>query len=279
MLRIMVFLTEVLLSVVILTFNFIARWRHFFWLRKTPAKPRNPFTTAVLENDVATVRASLDSGLDPNTRLPDTPKLDLTEGGRKEAPAELRAYAPTALMVAAMHGYTELAQILLDFGADVDLTKGTETALHYAAYGGHRETVVLLLGGRDKENIHGTHFETALVSAARSGHETVVALLLEHGADVDIQNDFETPLIAAAACGHVAVVALLLKHGADVNRKAGDGETPLMGAAAGNHPEIVSALIAVGADLDARDDEGRTALWWAKRPEARAVLRKAGAKK
>ena len=279
MLRVVLFLTKIYIVVVVMTSNLIERWRHFFWFRKTPAKPRNLFTTAVLENDVATVRASLESGLDPNTRLPDTPKLDLTEGGHKEAPAELRVYTPTALMVAAMHGYTELAQILLDFGADVDLTKGSETALHYAAYGGHRETVVLLLGRRDKENIHRTHFETALVSAASGGHETVVALLLEHGADVDILNVFETPLIAAADCGHVAVVALLLEHGADVNRKAGDGETPLMGAASSNHPEIISALIAAGADLDARDDEGRTALWWAKRPEARAVLRKAGAKK
>ena len=247
MLRFIMFLSWILFSVIILTHNLIERWRHYFWFRKTPARPWNPFTTAVLENDVAAVRTSLENGLDPNARLPDTPEMDLTEGGRKEAPVELRVHAPTALMVAASRGYTELTQVLLDFGADVNLATGTRTALHYAADGGHRETVVLLLGRSGKANIRGTHFESALISAASGGQETVVALLLEHGADV--------------------------------NRKAGDGETPLMSAADGNHPEVVRALIAAGADIDARDDEGRTALWWAKRPEARAVLQEAGAKK
>ena len=54
---------------------------------------------------------------------------------------------------------------------------------------------------------------TALNLAARKGHERVIELLLQHGAEVNLQdNDCGTALMAAAAHGHERVVELLLRR-------------------------------------------------------------------
>jgi ankyrin repeat protein len=59
--------------------------------------------------------------------------------------------------------------------------------------------------------------QTALSWAAMGGHEAMVELLLEKGADMECRsNDYRKPLWWAAKKGHKAVVKLLLEKGADV---------------------------------------------------------------
>ena len=292
--------------------NALERWRHFWWYRRTPAQPRSAFTTAVLENDVAFVKAALESGMDANTRLPDTREkgaFDVTEEGRKEFPASHQAYIPTALMVATAHGHIAMAKLLLEFGADLRLRKGDEatgmTALHAAAGKGRAEMVAFLLRWSQERSIDGIGIETALLHVEG---EEVVTLLLAYGAEVNrkeseissawVEGTFPTeespatvrtvvnredrgttPLIEAVYSGQEGVVTLLLANGADVNLKGMDGETALMAAASCDEPQIARLLLTAGAEIDARDDEGRTALWWAKKPKVRAILKAMGATK
>lgn len=271
--------------------NAIARWQYFWRSKKRQVQPRTAFTTAVLQNDVAFARVALEGGLDPNTRLLDTPEFDPT--GRQIAylSLERRRLAPTALIIAASLGYIEMAETLLEFGADLFLKNGINTlgsnALHAAASAGRREMMALFLRHSGLDSIRGSDFETALISAAYGGNNAVITLLLENGANVNLQDDFDTPLTAAASSSHDATVTLLLEHGADVNLASSCGETPLMAAVdinrfatvSSDRLQVVNILIAAGAELNARDNDGRTALWWAKNSQLHALLKAAGATK
>lgn len=92
----------------------------------------------------------------------------------------------TPLMLAALHNQMEVAEILIERGADVN-RKGW-TPLHYAATRGHTAMMRLLLEHSayiDAESPNGT---TPLMMAAFSGTPLSVKLLLEEGADPTLRN-------------------------------------------------------------------------------------------
>ena len=89
-------------------------------------------------------------------------------------------YGLTPLLSASLHGRIGVATLLLHAGADVNVVARSSdaTALHNAARGGYRATVVVLLeGGADRSLIadDGTPHEAALAY----GHQDV-AWLLSH---------------------------------------------------------------------------------------------------
>ncbi len=92
----------------------------------------------------------------------------------------------TPLMYAAIHNQFELAQLLIEKGADVN-RKGW-TPLHYAATRGHIAMMRLLLENNayiDTESENGT---TPLMMAAYYAPPLAVKLLLEEGADPTLTN-------------------------------------------------------------------------------------------
>ncbi|KAF8494164.1 ankyrin repeat-containing domain protein, partial [Russula emetica] len=59
----------------------------------------------------------------------------------------------------------------------------------------------------------------------------VFRLLLEHGPDINVQNQIGlTPLHWTSFNGALEVVRLLLEHGADVEAKINNGKTTLIAA-------------------------------------------------
>jgi ankyrin repeat protein len=82
-----------------------------------------------------------------------------------------------------------------------------------------------LLGAQDTDG------STALHCAAWKGHREVVMFLLKAGADVHSHNNNDhwgtTPLHAAAHANQAVIAQLLIDAGADVNAKDMDGKTPL----------------------------------------------------
>jgi ankyrin repeat protein len=78
----------------------------------------------------------------------------------------------------------EVAQVLLDAGADVDSHKRGRTALHYAAQTGQVEMVELLAArGADLQaKTRGPEAETPLAAAQKAGQEMAAAALRRHGA-------------------------------------------------------------------------------------------------
>jgi uncharacterized protein len=102
---------------------------------------------------------------------------------------------------------------------------------------------------------------TALHLAAFFGHREIAAELLRRGADVNAvaRNQLAVqPINSAAAANHTDVVRVLLDHGADPNAREAAGFTPIHAAAHNGNDELYELLVARGADQDAATDDGRT---------------------
>jgi ankyrin repeat protein len=73
-------------------------------------------------------------------------------------------------------------------------------------------------------------------------------LLLEHGADINLQDETGlTPLQWASFNGALEVVRLLLEHGADVEATNKQGKTALQEAAQEGHDQVLKLLREHGA--------------------------------
>ena len=152
---------------------------------------------------------------------------------------------------AALKGQTEIADILVSKGANVDARDKTgATPLHQAALKGNLAIARLLLDHGAAVDARDGDGGTPLLDAVISGHTEVAALLLDRGADREARDTGEpgaTPLYHAAAWGRIAVLQLLIARGADVNAKGKAGKTPLEAAVANGFPEAARILKEHGA--------------------------------
>jgi len=175
-------------------------------------------------------------------------------------------YGDSALILAAWYGHLDIAKLLLDVNADVDIANcDGNTALNCAAYRGHASMVELLLvEGSEvdvQDNVTG---KTALIKAAYGGHHKVVCLLLEAEADPDAMDSQGYGALAfAASFGHREVLAALLEHDADPDVADQFGITPLIHAAARGDFLSVRLLLEAGATATKEDVEGKSAIDYA----------------
>ena len=154
-----------------------------------------------------------------------------------------------AVFVAAANGHTKCLEELIKAGVVINICEGLTWPLKCAA--GQYNTMELLIG--EGADVNMVRFgETALHSAARSGNDVCVQLLIQSGADVNLGEN-ETPLMLAAEQGRAACPRTLIKAGADVHRKDAKGQTALTRALKGNHHECIDSLIEAGANVDNRD--------------------------
>ena len=118
---------------------------------------------AAEEGDLAEVKRLLELGTDVN--LQDT------------------EYGATALMWAAGYGHTEIVELLIVSGADLDLkSQFGYTALMMAANGGYTNIVELLINAGAEVNVQNVYGDTALMLAAGWCHTEIVELLKAAGA-------------------------------------------------------------------------------------------------
>jgi len=174
----------------------------------------------------------------------------------------------TPLMFAADNGHTEIVRLLLEAGANPNVSMATrdyDTPLLMAIRWEDLELVKLLvLWGAtvDACNRKGT---TALASASDTGYTDMVEFLIECGADVNAKqiDDHFTPLLYACQSGRLETARLLLDRGALVDAHSIYCATPLMWAASQGHTELCSLLIERGADVNAYCIRGITPLMMA----------------
>ena len=169
----------------------------------------------------------------------------------------------TPLMFAAQDGYSPVARILLERGANVSIAAdGGTTALHLSAQDGHlAATADLIEAGADLD-ASGVEGATPLHLACQYGHSKVVAKLVEAGADVDSRaGDGRTPLYMAALDGRLDAVKILLRANANplltaITRR-GFILAPLDVAANNGHSKVVCKLVQkVGVEGFADDERG-----------------------
>ncbi|XP_076857757.1 uncharacterized protein ankrd50l [Brachyhypopomus gauderio] len=240
------------------------------------------------------VRALLDSGVSVNRTDPSDGRTLLSTAAhagladvvalllcRGADPSLSDNQGQTALTLSARQGHVGVMQVLLEWAQDQGrdgpavraLTEHADcegwTALRSAAWGGHKESVKMLLEAGAEVDGCDADGRTALRAAAWGGHEEILLTLLDHGAQVDrVDYEGRTPLIAAAYMGHKEAVEILLCAGAQADLADGDGRTALSVAAmcvpssAGGrgHGEVVSLLLEKGANPEHRDRDGMTPL-------------------
>jgi hypothetical protein len=122
-----------------------------------------------------------------------------------------------------------------------------------------------------------------LMEAAYLGHVKTLNFLLDHGVDVNFQDEQygASALHAAAQGGREEIVKILLKRGADVNLKSKEGNTPLMAAAFNHHESVVKTLLAAGAEVNTKNQADETALSLAREELQEGIIQlllQAGAK-
>ncbi|UCH98154.1 MAG: ankyrin repeat domain-containing protein, partial [Candidatus Aminicenantes bacterium] len=90
----------------------------------------------------------------------------------------------TPLILSSIHGYSQLTDIFLNNGANIDVTDNdyNRTALHFAALNGHLSIVKELVKKGIDVNIKDIDGKTPLYYACRYGHEKVAKTLKSLGA-------------------------------------------------------------------------------------------------
>jgi hypothetical protein len=124
----------------------------------------------------------------------------------------------TALQAVSEEGHVQIVDMLLNRGADVNVSTQDGyygTALQAASDRGHKQIVEMLLDRGADVNAQGKYHVTALHMASDRGYEQIVKMLLDKGADVNVQGEYYgTALQEALEEGHEQVVKMLLDHGA-----------------------------------------------------------------
>ena len=176
----------------------------------------------------------------------------------------------TALIYAASGGHAEVIRLLLSAGADARARNDAGvSALERAARVERRDAHELLLAharGRASSEVL-TTLDARLLEACWRDETSSVVELLSRGASVESRahGSCWTPLISACASGSAETARVLLAAAADPSAAAADGRTPLHFAAQLGEVETIRMLLAHGADPARPDRHGETPLEAAER--------------
>ncbi|CAO3674717.1 unnamed protein product [Umbelopsis ramanniana] len=151
-------------------------------------------------------------------------------------------------------GDCEIADILLRQGVDVNAKdRDGRTALHYCSGHDSLDLANLLIDfGID---IDATSFEygyrpTALQLAIKCRNLELISLLVRHRADVNARDNGKTVLHMAVQKNLTAGCALLIESGANVNSRDSQGLTPLVTALENRNTSLVRLLLEHNASVD-----------------------------
>jgi ankyrin repeat protein len=162
-----------------------------------------------------------------------------------------------------MHGFNNLAKKMLNNGANIEIQDIlNQSPLATAATYGCVETVKLLLDyGANIENSKGKC--RPLIEAVSCESILIISLLLKRGALVNAQDQFEETALHKALSRHTifecyfeietrtAIIKLLIESGADLNIKSNFKKTPL-DVAQQNFPELVPVMLKALEDREVR---------------------------
>ena len=190
--------------------------------------------------------------------------------------SSLEQYASEAPLIKAVlnNNISEVEKVLAE-GANINQQdeKGY-TALIWACMTSSdekcREIAKLLIDKGADVNIKANNGSTALIEAAANSHE-VFKLLLEKGLDINTKRNDGSGAFYQCMLGmiyydydHIKLAEFLLKNGANVDEApaagGAKGYTPLIYAARANKPDIAKFLIENNANVNAKNARDQTPL-------------------
>ncbi|MEN8225662.1 MAG: ankyrin repeat domain-containing protein [Bacteroidota bacterium] len=179
------------------------------------------------------------------------------------------ADAFTPLNMACERGQAGATEKLLALGADPYIGDNENSMpIHLAAISGNVECIDLLLNHGVDINIQDDNGMTPLLFAL-SRRNLASLHLIDKGADINLRsNNGWSPIHMAIAARSQDVAIRLLEMGANVNMSLESGATPLHSAVSFGNIGVVKTLIERGAKIDAVTDHGEQALSWAVNPNS-----------
>ena len=167
------------------------------------------------------------------------------------------------LLNAAKTGDLAQVKVLMSAG-DVDanvIDSFQNSALLMAVDNRHREVAEYLLEHGADIQLDNKYGYTPLMQAVMRNDAKMVALLLDKGAKIDQKNFYTelSPLMMAVDNGSMDMVELLITRKANLNLQDERGRSALMHATAARQPKIAERLTQAGADTTLKDKQGRTA--------------------
>ncbi|XP_069389339.1 protein TANC1 isoform X2 [Paralichthys olivaceus] len=219
--------------------------------------------------------ASLRNLYTPNVKVS---RLLMLGGANVNYRTEVLNNAPV-LCVQCHLGHQEIASLLLEFGASVDVvSENAMSPLCFSAAAGHLGIVMLLSKRGAKVDHMDKSGQCALVHAALRGHPEIIQYLLElewsaegQQQDSALKNKaLQQALIAASSMGHTQVVSSLLalsnEHAVQIDsHDTLWGETALTAAAGRGKMEVCSFLLEQGAVVQQVNRRGVSPLFCAVR--------------
>nr|CAB3266806.1 protein TANC2 [Phallusia mammillata] len=229
------------------------------------ASERNAHLMAESSHQLTEALTSIRNLFFPNMKVS---KLLLRAGANPNVPTQVFSNA-TPLAVVAHTGCLELAELLLMFGADVNLPASNGmSALTFAAAAGRPHMVDLLLRYRPALNQEDHNGHTPLLHAISRGHADAAKLLLN--CDLYRNEQYRTfaaqqALVASATTGDIKLMEYLLENDAfqcDVDgQEPSNGESPLTSAAAHGKSSACEFLVRkYKAKIEHRNKMGMTPL-------------------
>ena len=186
---------------------------------------------------------------------------------------ERSQYGRTALFWASLFKHFEVAELLVDNGADVNVQdnltsiNGGGTALIWSTqFDAHKVARLLIANKADMFKAKNDGAQ-AIHLAARFNSFQVLRELVQNGVNVDEPNPFGTTPLAFAAQYNTPWspvpnkgLTYLVENGAFINNKGEQGKTPLIWASEENAIENVEYLIKNCADTNLTNRNGQTPL-------------------
>lgn len=212
----------------------------------------SPLQRASYQGHHEVVEVLLEAGADANyCKEGDQPLAVATQSGhikccqsllRHGANLKFKSATSSPILILAVRASnSELVELLLDNGAEIDEEGFGFTALSLATEIGSKDIVSCLIKRNANVNRPEEAFDRPVYVAARQGYHELLQLLIEADADVNIfTSDGWGPL--HIAYDHPEVARVLLESGVDLNR-ASDAGTPLHLASKWNYPEVMKVYL------------------------------------
>ncbi|KAM7534999.1 hypothetical protein Aperf_G00000093866 [Anoplocephala perfoliata] len=162
----------------------------------------------------------------------------------------------TVLMIAARRGCAEALQMLLEFGANPDLTDLIlNSAIHYAAAAGITKSVELLIEANCDFSRPNMNHKTPLMIAIMHNRLEVVKLLLYKNPSLRVGFKYsdESELTLACALNDLKIAAYLLRSPTVSPGPMNEPQVAVLRAVTLQRLDVLGMLIAYGADINYTD--------------------------
>ncbi|XP_061513064.1 serine/threonine-protein phosphatase 6 regulatory ankyrin repeat subunit C isoform X3 [Anopheles gambiae] len=169
----------------------------------------------------------------------------------------------TALHLAARRKDVEMARILIDYGANVDVQNGEgQTALHIAAAEGDEAMVKYFYTVRASAAITDFQDRTPMHLAAENGHASIIEILVDkyRASIYERTKDGSTLMHIASLNGHAECATTLFRKGVYLHMPNKGGARSIHTAAKYGHVGIISTLLNKGEKVDVPTNDHYTAL-------------------